>query len=205
MLKLVADTWFGLSSTAWDGIAAIATVAAFGAAAVGAFLVLSQLKQARDLAEEQARPYLVAMIEESAADWTLADFVVRNIGQTAARDLTIAIDPPYVRVHELGEGNRFMDAAFISGRMSVLPPGGEVRTYFDSSREMTTAMKSSSGTALPFTTTLRYRDRLGQEITESFEIDPYGRLGTIRTDVHGLHHIAKTLRAWTKSQGVNNF
>ena len=205
MLKLVANTWLGVSSTAWDGIAAIATVAAFGAAAVGVFLVLGQLKQARDLAEEQARPYLVAMIEESAADWTLADFVVRNIGQTAARDLTIAVDPPYVRAHELGGGNRFMDAGFISGRTSVLPPGGEVRTYFDSSREMTTAMKSSSGTALPFTTTLRYRDRLGKEITESFEIDPYDRLGTVRTDVHGLHHIAKTLRAWTKSQGVNHY
>ncbi|TFD32633.1 hypothetical protein E3T40_12395 [Cryobacterium sp. TMT1-19] len=74
MLKLVADTWFGLSSTAWDGIAAMATAAAFAAAVVGALLVLRQLKQARDLAEEQARPYLVAMIEESAADWTLADF-----------------------------------------------------------------------------------------------------------------------------------
>jgi hypothetical protein len=205
MLKVVVETWLGMSSTAWDGIAAIATVAAFGAAAVGAFLVLRQLKQARDLAEEQARPYLVAMIEESAADWTVTDFVVRNIGQTAARDLTIAIDPPYVRAHELGEGNQFMDAAFMSGRTSVLPPGGEVRTYFDSSRQMTAAMKSSSGPSLPFTTTLCYRDRLGKEITESFEIDPYERLGTIRTDVHGLHHIAKTLRAWTKKQGVNNY
>ena len=205
MLKLVADTWFGLSSTAWDGIAAMATVAAFGAAFVGALLVLSQLKQVRDLAEEQARPYLVAMIEESAADWTLTDFVVRNIGQTAARDLAIEINPPYVRAHELGEDNRFMDAAFISGRTSVLPPGGEVRTYFDSSHKLGAAMKSNSGAAQSFAATLRYRDRLGKEITESFEIDPCAGLGTIRTDVHGLHHIAKSLRAWTKSQGVNSY
>jgi hypothetical protein len=205
MLKLVADTWFGLSSTAWDGIAAMATAAAFAAAVVGALLVLRQLKQARDLAEEQARPYLVAMIEESAEDWTLADFVVRNIGQTAARDIAIALDPPYVRVHDLGEGNQFMGAAFISGRTSVLPPGGEIRTYFDSARELSAAMKGEIETTQPFTTTLRYRDRLGKEITESFEIDPYARLGTMRTDVHGLHHLAKTLRAWTKSQDVNNY
>ncbi|TFD65017.1 hypothetical protein [Cryobacterium sp. Hh38] len=70
---------------------------------------------------------------------------------------------------------------------------------------MAAAMKGRSGSVVSFTTTLRYRDRLGKEITESFEINPYERLGTIRTDVHGLHHIAKTLRAWTKSQDVNNY
>ncbi|WP_130177811.1 hypothetical protein [Cryobacterium sp. SO1] len=172
MLKLAVDTWLGLTATAWDGIAAIATVAAFGAAILGAFLVLRQLNQARDLAEDQARPYLVALIEESAADWTLADFVVRNIGQTAARNLTISIDPPYLRAHELGEGNRFMDAKFISGLTSVLPPGGEVRTYLDSSRKMHARMTSDSAPTRPFTATLRYRDRLKREIIESFEIDP---------------------------------
>jgi hypothetical protein len=205
MLKLAGDTWLGLTATAWDGIAAIATVAAFGAAVLGAVLVLRQLNQARDLAEDQARPYLVALIDESGADWTLADFVVRNIGQTAARNLTISIDPPYLRAHELGEGNRFMDAKFISGRTSVLPPGGEVRTYLDSSREMHARMTSDSVTTQPFTATLRYRDRLEREIIESFEIDPQEGLGTIRTDVHGLHHIAKSLRAWTSHQGVNRY
>jgi hypothetical protein len=204
MPKLVADKWLGLSSVAWDGIAAIATVAAFGAAVLGAFLVLRQLKQARELAEDQARPYLVATIEESAADWTITDFVVRNIGQTAARELTMTIDPPYVRAHELGEGNQFMDAAFIAGRTSVLPPGGELRTYLDSSNQMA-KLKKNPGSTPRFTATLGYRDRLGKEITESFEIDPYERDGIIRTDVHGLHHIAKSVRAWTKSQGINSY
>jgi hypothetical protein len=204
MLRLIKDTWLGLPSTAWDGIAAIATVAAFGVAVAGVVLVLRQVRQARDLAEEQARPYLVVVIEESAADWTFTDFVVRNIGQTAARDLRITIDPPYVRVNEF-EGNHFMDAAFFSKRTSVLPPDGEIRTYFDSSRNLTAALVAGDEATGPFTATLQYRDRLGSEITEAFDIDPYERMGTIRTDVHGLHHIAKSLRAWTSSQGINSY
>ena len=70
MLKLVADTWLGLSSTAWDGIAAIATVAAFCTAIVGAVLVLSQLKQARDLAGPKVSgPWVRAISWPSASKY----------------------------------------------------------------------------------------------------------------------------------------
>lgn len=200
------ELWLGLSSTAWSGVAALATVSAVLVAIGGAVLVLRQISQARDLAEDQARPYLVAVMEESEADRQIIDFVIRNIGQTAAREVTLALDPPYVRSDELPEPHHFMGARFITGSTGVIPPGGELRTFMDTTRDLVQAKNAGKGNvAQPLSLTLTYSDRLGRKIVEEFKLDIWERSGTVRTEVYGLHHIAKSLRAWTKKQGVNNY
>lgn len=201
------ETWLGLTSTAWAGVAALATAAAVAIALGGAWLVLRQLKQARDLAEDQARPYLVPLFEESEANWTLIDFVVRNVGQTAAREVALTFDPPYVRANEI-EGYEFMSARFIRDTTPVLAPGGEMRTYLDSAKDLARRGKGPErplDTAQPFALTLRYQDRLGNVIEEQFAMDPSSKMGTVRMEVHGLHHIAKSLRAIARERGISNF
>jgi hypothetical protein len=52
-------TFLALDSTAWSAIAALATVLTAATALVAAVVALRQLSNSRDLAEEQARPYVV--------------------------------------------------------------------------------------------------------------------------------------------------
>lgn len=203
----LVETWLGLSATAWSGVAALATATAVLVALGGAVLVLRQISQARELAEDQARPYLVPILEESGADWKLIDFVVRNVGQTAARNLTMTFVPPYIRANEI-EGYEFMTARFIGNTTPVLVPGGELRTFIDSAADIVRLKKrdkSNSLVARPFTLTLRYQDRLGHEIEERFDMDVSLKMGTVRMEVHGIHHLAKSVRAMAKKQGISNF
>jgi hypothetical protein len=99
-----------------------------------------------------------------------------------------------------------MDANFIKGKTSVLAPAAELRTFFDSTADVDSATTAgNTDVSRPFELMLRYEDRLGKVIEEAFTIDMTERMGTLRTEVHGVHHIAKTLRAMAKKQGVTSF
>jgi hypothetical protein len=194
------ETFLWLSGTAWSAIAAIATAVAVLIAVLAAILAIRQLRLTRELEEEKARPYVIAFIDESQADRQILDFVVRNVGSTAARDLTVTLDPPYVRSSEL-VGNEFGRVRFLLEPVSMLPPGGELRNFMDTTRDIST----SGRTRVPMTVRLEYKDRLGKTQEDSYVIDPFDRMGSVRTEILGLHSIAKTLRAIAKKQGINNF
>lgn len=198
----MTDTHFlGLNEVAWVGITAIAALLTAAIAGAAAYFALKQLRQGRELSEEQARPYLVAFIDESEADRQILDFVIRNIGSTAARDIRVQIDPPYVRAKEF-ESHEFMGATFIREATSILPPGAELRTLLDTTSDL---FKAGESVGLPFTVGLSYRDRNDREISEDYILNPRYASGSLRADVHGVHHIAKTLRAMANGQGINSF
>ena len=196
-----AELFLGLSGTAWQGIGSIAACATVLVAVVAAIFVAAQISQARQLSEDEARPYVVAFLDYSPATWRIFDFVVQNFGQTVAHDIRISFDRPYVRSNELA-GNEFMKAHFIESGLPTLVPGQRVQSFLDSGPELLDAGRTAPD---PYKVTVRYRDRRGRPLADSFTIDTSTMLGTVRTDVHGIHHIASTLRAWAKSSGTTSF
>jgi methylphosphotriester-DNA--protein-cysteine methyltransferase len=52
-----------------------------------------QIEAAERLAEDEARPYVVAYMESLPRNPQFVDLVVRNFGKTAATFVTVSIDP----------------------------------------------------------------------------------------------------------------
>ncbi|WP_069711848.1 DUF4259 domain-containing protein [Curtobacterium sp. ER1/6] len=86
------------------------------------------------------------------------------------------------------------------GRADVLAPQAELSNFLDSGPER-------YATDLPgaFSVKLRYEDRAGTELTDEYKLDFTAGRGDLRPEIHGLHHIAKTLRAIAKKQGITHF
>lgn len=197
---LSAPVFLGLDSTAWTAIGSLAAAGTFVIAGIAAWIALRQVRQGRELAEEQARPYVIAFIEERPESSKMLNLVVRNIGQTAARKLRVTVDPPFIRAREDIEGHHFMDAVFLNETTDVLAPHAELSNFLDSAPERYAADLPGA-----LTVTLRYKDRAGTELTDEYKLDFAAGRGDLRPDVHGLHHIAKTLRALAKKQGISSF
>lgn len=193
------DTFWSLTSTDWTAIAAIATCLGVVAASVAAFFALRQLRQGRELAEDQARPYVVVYLDESEADPTIIDLVIKNVGQTLAKNVEITIDPPFERAKDLGYP--LMEARMFTQPIAAIPPGFEYRMWAESTQDM------HAVDAHPpiYRATVRLRDRRGKLHEETFDLDLEAMRGTLNVSVYNLHHIAKTLRAWTKKQGINSY
>ena len=194
------ETFLGLSATAWTALAAIATMGAVLVAVAAAILALRQLSLARELNEDQARPYVIATFETSKGDRMAIDFVVKNIGATPARNLKIKFDKPYVRVNEI-KNYEFTTARFLLETVSSLAPQAELRNFFDAKNELDAVGKIQ----LTVKVDLEYLDRRGRKISERFVLDPFSQFNSVAAEVFDIHDVAVTLRALAKHQGVRNF
>jgi hypothetical protein len=78
----------GPSAQTWSAVGDLAgATAALGtlAVAIGAvYAAFQQVRQARELREEQARPYVAVFMEPSTRSPRVIDLVIRNFGSTAA-------------------------------------------------------------------------------------------------------------------------
>ena len=193
-------TFLWLDSTAWSALAAIAALTTALIALVAAIIALRQLRHSRDLAEEQARPYVVVSTVPSVADANQVDLVIRNIGQTAATNVVISIDPPYLRAHNFA-GSAFMDANLFHSPIPTMPPGFELKLYLDS---LTDHVENANHRA-DYKVHVAYFGRLGVKLTDSYDIDLDMYDGILTLQVHGLHHIAKSIRAIATKQGINHY
>jgi hypothetical protein len=187
-------------ATTWSGVSAGAATLTLIIAALAAIIGLRQLKQARDLNEEQSRPYIVIYLQPTEADRSLLNFVIQNIGQTAARNISIKFEPEFSRAMKL-PGHDFMNAKLISEPIPSMPPQFEYRMIFENISDYQKLDNPRSS----YTVNVRYEDRQGKKLTDSFTLDLEAMRGSITVDTHGLHHIAKTLRAWAKSEGTSSF
>ncbi len=127
----------GSGPSVTDWLSAIATVVTALVALVAIWYARGQLKEAsraRQLAQqldiERAQPYIVIYADDSAFGPTYTDIVIKNFGQTAARNVRLSVDPPPQR-STVEEGRnrvvRFPDV------FPILAPGQEWRTFFDGS------------------------------------------------------------------------
>ncbi|MGX7730978.1 hypothetical protein G6038_11165 [Rhodococcus sp. 14C212] len=106
-------------------------------ALIAGIVALSQLcearsnrRQAKDLAYDSARPYVVVYMEPSAATEQIIDLVIKNIGQTWASHVCVRISPhPQESSSDQGEG---IKDVVIPTVIPFLAPGQEWRVFWDS-------------------------------------------------------------------------
>ena len=118
-----------------DAATVSATAAAVTAlvAVAALWFAWNQVKEARaareltqDLDIKRSQPYVVAFIEESGATQLALDLVIKNFGPTAARNVTVEIEPWPQRT---GQTARDVSPVGIP-ELPVLAPGQEWRTLW---------------------------------------------------------------------------
>lgn len=199
-----ANTFWGLSATAWTGVTTLLTAGLLVVAVVAALYAKRQWDSARDQIEETRkaelearRPYVIVTVEPSEVSRRLFDLVVRNIGQRPAEIVSITLDPPPVRAHEK-YGYELSNAKMLTEPVAMIAPGQEMRAFYDSHvdrngrDDLPTSHKVS----------LSYQDSSGHKYTGTSDIDINAMRGTMFTDVKTVHDIAKSLAEI--QQALNN-
>lgn len=187
-------------------IAAVGGIGTLAIALFAACLAYHQLELARKLREEKARPFVIVDFEMSPGPGApFVDLVIRNIGETLARDVKITFAPPlkstlYVRPR-YGSAASIDDTWIISKGIPSMPPGREYRILFDNMADryeqpsmdrkygVTVELSSSRGTE--------------EALTQVLDLNVF--YGYSNAENYGLNHIAKTLRSWAKSNGTSTF
>lgn len=141
---------------------------------------------ARELREEQARPYVVLSLEQGHRDDpNFVDLVVRNYGATAALNIEVKITPQPVTT--IGDGSE--QALAIPAVIPMLAPGQEWRTLWDTGYDRGDADLPDRHDA-----STTYTDSRGQPLSSLSVLD-FGVFKPRRyVGLYGVHDIAKTLR-----------
>lgn len=103
-------------------------------ASVATLIARRQLRQARELREEEAAPFVVVDVEPSAhSNWVL-DLVIENVGKTVAHDVTLRFGPALVSTMDQGD-YRLADWSPLKDGVRTMVPGRRLRCIFDSAHE----------------------------------------------------------------------
>jgi hypothetical protein len=190
-----ADTFGGLSATAWTGVTALLTAGLLLTAVVAAIyakrqwdIARAQIAEGRAAELEARRPYVIVTIEPSDSSRVLFDLVVRNIGQRPAVSVSIGLDPPPVRARE-EDGFEIANAKMLTEPVAMIAPGQEMRTFYDSHFER------AGRDDLPalHRVELSYQDSSGHKYAETGVIDINAMMGTIYHTVKTVSDIGESL------------
>jgi hypothetical protein len=153
---------------------------------------LVQVREARRLREEQAQPYVVAYLDPSAGGAWVIDLVIKNLGSTAATDVSVVMEPPPQRAID---SDRDGEGLSIPESISLLIPGQEWRTLWD-----TTFKRHDSGLPQKYTTTVAFKDSRDREKFKfKFVLDWGTVMNRELVTTYGLHDAAKALREMNKT------
>jgi hypothetical protein len=150
-----------------------------------AIFAWSQLSEARRLREDQTRPFVIVDLDSQVRPFF--DLVVKNVGTTMARDVTIRFEP------ELKSSLDDFDPSklkMFNDGISTFPPGKEIRTLFDSGPQRFNA-------DLPdvYEVTVMYKDARGRkDFEETMHVDFGLYWDRTNINVHGVHEVAKEVK-----------
>jgi hypothetical protein len=188
-----------LKSDEW---AALGTMGTLIVALVAAIFVWVQVRDARDLRREQARPYVAAYLElGNEVEVSLMFLIIKNFGSTTARNISISSDKPMKRAW--GNEQAPEDLPLFD-RLPVLVPGQQWKTLFDWGPSRFNADLNEV-----YTLTVESSDSDGKRLRdETFEIDwntfkPTKNIGVKTTHDIGkaVEKISRTMKTW--SEGNN--
>jgi hypothetical protein len=185
-------TFLNLDGTGWTAVTALATVLLVVTALVAAWIAVVQLRSAKQTWREERRAYLVADFESSPASLHIIDFVVRNIGRTAATDVRIEWDQAPIPGRNT-YGEPFADARIFHEPVPMVAPGREYRLLFENFVER----HNKPDLIDRFTVTLRYTDRWHVEHVEHFPLDLGVLKGSRFVMVKTVHDLAKSVEQIT--------
>jgi hypothetical protein len=185
-------------------IAASAQAIAVLLAVVFAGFQIREVRRTRDGAAADAR----AALDATTRPYVLVEFdllrvrsvlhiIISNVGQSAARNISISIDPPLTASLDNAE-RRAADLPVFNNPIPVLPPGGEIPVLFDS-----TIARNGGDYPDRYEVSLRYEGPLGTyEESTILDLGVWSDLHYIdRKELHDLaesvEKISETLGKWT--------
>ena len=183
---------FDAALTANDWIA-IGTCATALIALAAGIVALIQVRQAKALREEQARPYVVAFMEPSKA-WSQAmQIVVQNFGKTAAYDVRLNASPTIMRCG--GANPLELEPVALFERLSVLVPGERWFTLWETGPRRAKFNVAHPSDPFPSRHSVRvsYRNYRGKEYREDLEFNWAPHEGRHWITEYSEHDSAKAL------------
>lgn len=185
----------GVSGETWETIGNIATGGGFLLAGLSAMVAAGQLWYTRQSRLDQNRPYVVLTFEQGRTLFNLVDILIRNVGAGPAYDVRISIDPPLQRAKEV-DNMPIAGARYFNEPVPLMPPGYELRTFFDDMRERQEGVVPNA-----YTVTLEYHDGHGHSWKESSVQDLDLMNDLLFGEIYEVHHAAKALREISKLLG----
>lgn len=181
----------------WSALAAGITAAVAVVAATFAFF---QVREARHLRNDQAKPFVVVDIQPSRVVPNVLNLVVENIGNTIATNVRFQFDPP---LGSTMDGYDIADTEFVKSGYPMIPPRRRHEYLFDM-----TVDRHASNLPMKFDVLVTYMDQNGaQQDPMRFVIDLSPLYGIHYVAEKGVHHIAKSLdqiakqtKSWTRHQ-----
>lgn len=172
---------------------------------LAAIYARGQVAEAKQLREEQGRPFVIVDLAEGSRPKTY-DIVVQNIGKTVARGVQIRFDHPQPK-SSMGEIASLDKLKIFRDGVATMPPGKEFRATFDSgpSRhqadlpDVYSGSVTYSGPSLP---SARFLGLFGRRqdpdhYKEKFELDfglYWNRLSVTTRDIHDLYGEVRRMR-----------
>jgi len=185
-----------LHAEAWVAIASWLTLLVLGFSAAFAFL---QIREARSLQEEEARPVVVVDLDVDEHPHMIYLYF-KNLGKTTAHNVRLSFNPALESSVEGVEAVRFFDHVF-----PTLPPGKRIDSFFDTARDR---LQPNATLPTSYEATVEYEDRHGKKHTDRYRLDIEalrGRTYIDKKDIEdvakALENIATELHGWKSSYG----
>ena len=174
------ESW---DAASWSAMAAWMNV---GILLVAALFAWWQVREARKLRGDQARPFVVIDFEPEPYS-PFVDLVIENLGKTVARNVRFSFDRP-LEASTKHQGS-LSDMPLLKDGISTFPPGKRISSFFDS------WLDRKDEHADRYTVTINYEDDRHNRFEERHVLDLtiYKGLSQIRRK--GLHDISKTLES----------
>ena len=197
--------WFGVTPiigqtaglpSVTDWLTAIGTLGTFLIAGIAACVALGQLREARNLREAEAQPFVTVDVEPSVVSRHLFNLIISNTGKTLARDVSIKFDPP-LRSTLDSTGFSLADFKALASGIPALPPGRKYQVLLDSAIE-----RFHSDLPDTYTVTVDFRDRNGKKAYSlTYQLDLAIYRSALYVQEQGIHHIADEMKDLNKKLG----
>jgi hypothetical protein len=182
-----------------EDVTAAATLGLLIVACIAGFLAYRQLRESRKLREAQAQPYVAVFADTNPSSAFVIDLVVRNFGQTAAKDIRILFNPAPMRQ----AGTETGELVELPGVIPTLVPGQEWRTLWD-----TTMARAQSDLPKVYEISVAFEDSWSRPYNLQSRIDWDPLINRDVVTSHSLHdavealkEIASTVKGWNEGRG----
>ncbi len=142
---------------------------------------LQEMKAARD---QEVAPYVLAYFDLPFSEHVI-HLVIKNVGKTVATNVRIEFEPKLIGIRE----EDFSTLPLIKDGIPSLPPGGEIKTFFDTAMSM---FGDQNKRPLTYRAKIRYFGGLneGERMSEqTLDLSVYKGLSSISR--HGMHELVE--------------
>jgi hypothetical protein len=175
-------------------VAAIASAGTLLVLAAAAIIAYLQVRSSEEIRVQQARPYVTVYFELNPASRTIVDLTIKNVGLTAATDVSIEFTPQLESVLGTRSGYPASDWSPLKTGVSILPPGQKLTTVFDSLVEAKAATLHSWEVSITY-----YGSAVSRRFEDTYTIDR-NTFGTgLYIDETSLKDVVKSLDGLSKA------